>query len=91
MSPMSTHVRSSHVFDDLAFALDERPLADQPLAVLRSLDAVVRRARAAAVPSVIVDVLADPSQPEVARLRAFGRISALLDVPSFSPTVRPAA
>ena len=59
--------------------------------MLRSLDAVVRRARAAPCRRVIVDVLADPSQPEVARLRAFGRISALLDVPSLSPTVRPAA
>ncbi len=91
---MSTHLLAPNVCDDvndLAVALDERPIADQPLSVQRALEAVVRRARAACVPGVLVDVLADPSQPEVARLRAFGRISALLDAPSFSPMVRPAA
>jgi hypothetical protein len=39
------------------------------------------------VPRPLVDVLADPAEPEVARLRAFGRIAAALgsvtiDLPS---------
>ena len=39
---------------------------------------VVRTARARALPSVVTGVLADRGQPEVARLRAFGRIATLL-------------
>ena len=39
---------------------------------------VVRTARSQGVPSVLTDVLADPSEPVVARLRAFGRVAALL-------------
>ena len=46
---------------------------------------VVRAARIARLSTVLVDVLADPREPEVARLRAFGRLSARLalrkDVP----------
>ena len=37
---------------------------------------VVRAARAHGVSAVLTAVLADPRQPEVARLRAFGRIAA---------------
>ena len=39
---------------------------------------VVRSARAAGVSPLAARVLADPQQPEVARLRAFGRIDAAL-------------
>jgi hypothetical protein len=39
---------------------------------------VVRAARRAAVSPILTDVLADPRQPEVARLRAYGRIAAHL-------------
>ena len=39
---------------------------------------VVRSARAHGVASVLVDILADPSQPEVARQRAFGTVAASL-------------
>jgi len=42
---------------------------------------VVRTARSRGVPAVLTEVLADPSQPPVARLRAFGRIAALLAAP----------
>ena len=42
---------------------------------------VVRTARSRGVPAVLTEVLADPSQPAVARLRAFGRIAALLAAP----------
>jgi hypothetical protein len=35
---------------------------------------VVRSARAHGISSVLVDVLADPRQPEVARQRAFGMV-----------------
>ena len=39
---------------------------------------VVRAARRAAVSPVLTDILADPRQPEVARLRAYGRIAVRL-------------
>jgi len=42
---------------------------------------VVRTAHSRGVPAVLTEVLADPSQPAVARLRAFGRIAALLAAP----------
>jgi hypothetical protein len=45
--------------------------------------ALVRTARARGASPVLVDILADRDQPEVARLRAFGRIAAYL---SFRPT-----
>ena len=41
---------------------------------------VVRTARASGVPAGLLAVLADPGQPEVARLRAFGRVAASLTV-----------
>ena len=46
------------------------------------LHAVVRAARARGVSPVLVDILADPDQPDVARLPAFGRIASSL---SFRP------
>ena len=39
-----------------------------------SIRQVVTAARAAGVSSVVVGILADPSEPEVARLRAFGQV-----------------
>ena len=39
---------------------------------------VARTARRAGVSPVLVGLLADPRQPEVARLRAYGRIAARL-------------
>lgn len=59
----------------LACDLDARGVAGCE----ESLQAVALRARAAAVDAVLVDVLADPTAPEVARMRAFGRIAVLLD------------
>ena len=71
----------------LALDLATDGIARHELAVLD----VVRAARAAGVSPTLVDILADPAQPEVARLRAFGRIAAA-DVARPAPTpVRPAA
>lgn len=41
---------------------------------------VVQAARARGVSPVLVDILADPGEPEVARLRAFGRVAATLSL-----------
>ncbi len=43
-----------------------------------AIDAVCRAARTAGLSPVLVDVLADPHQPEVARVRAFGMLTARL-------------
>ena len=43
-----------------------------------SISQVVRWARAARVTPVVVGVLADPTEPEVARLRAFGHVATAL-------------
>jgi len=80
-----------HRFDDLADALDRDGFAGQPLTIRRLLDALVMEARRAQVSSVLVDILADPGQPDVARLRAFGRLAAALQLPAAHPSVRPAA
>jgi hypothetical protein len=53
-----------------------------------ALRPVIRAARAAGVTSVLVDVLADPSEPEVARLRAFGRVATELATVASTDTVR---
>ena len=52
---------------------------------------VVRSARDRGVAPTLVAVLADPRQPEVARLRAFGRIAVALAEAPAAPRVRPAA
>jgi hypothetical protein len=43
-----------------------------------AIDAVCRAARTAGLSPVLIDVLADPHQPEVARVRAFGMLTARL-------------
>jgi hypothetical protein len=43
-----------------------------------AIASVSRSARAAGISPVLVDVLADPAAPEVARLRAFGMIATRL-------------
>jgi hypothetical protein len=55
----------------LAWDLESFGFASQEVA----LRPVIRAARAAGVSPVLVDVLADPAEPEVARLRAFGRVA----------------
>ena len=51
---------------------------------------VAQAARAQGVSPVLVDILADPGQPEVARLRAFGRVAAALTFGrATAPTARP--
>lgn len=59
---------------DLAWRLASDGFAGQESEVRQ----FTRAARAAGVPAVLVDALADPQQPEVARLRAFGRVAAVL-------------
>ncbi len=59
---------------DLAWALESDGIAGHEVSIRQ----VVRRARAAGMSSVAVDILADPSEPEVARLRAFGQVAAAL-------------
>jgi len=55
----------------LASDLESFGFAGQEVA----LRPVLRAARAAGVTPLLVDILADPSEPEVARLRAFGRVA----------------
>jgi hypothetical protein len=45
---------------------------------------VVRWARAAGVSTVLVGILADRSEPEVTRLRAFGQVAATLAATRFA-------
>ena len=47
---------------------------------------VVRSARAAGLSPTVVDVLADPTEPEVARVRAFARVATSLAAHDASPT-----
>ena len=58
----------------LAWELDARGFAGQEAAVRR----VVRAARAQGLSGVAVDVLADATEPTVARLRAFGNVAAAM-------------
>ncbi len=58
----------------LAWELDARGFAGQEAAVRR----VVRAARARGLSGVAVDVLADATEPTVARLRAFGNVAAAM-------------
>jgi hypothetical protein len=73
----------------LAWELESRGFAGQEAAVRQ----VVRSARALGLSRVVVDVLADPDEPEVARLRAFGRVAVQLSAaePTTPPAVHPAA
>jgi hypothetical protein len=68
---------SSTDLTELAWQLASAGFAGRENAVRQ----VVRTARTHGVSPVFVDVLADPQQPEVARLRAFGRIARLLAGP----------
>jgi hypothetical protein len=65
---------SSTDLSDLAWYLASDGFVGRENAVRQ----VVRTARAQGVPAVLTEVLADPSEPAVARLRAFGRVAALL-------------
>jgi hypothetical protein len=60
--------------EQLAWDLECRGFAGQEVAIHQ----VVRSARAAGISRTLVDVLADPAEPEIARLRAFGRVATAL-------------
>ena len=65
---------STPQLEALAFDLASDGIAGHELAIRQ----VVRAARTAGpsrVPRTLVDILADPAEPEVARLRAFGTIA----------------
>jgi len=57
--------------DELAWAIDSDGIARHEATVSR----LANWARALGLDSVLVDVLADPAQPEAARERAFGALS----------------
>jgi hypothetical protein len=57
----------------------------------RAVRAVVREARVRGVSPTLVSILADPREPEAARLRAFGRIAVALAAVGSAPRIRPAA
>ena len=58
-----------------------------------AIRSIVHAARARGVSPVLVGILADPREPEVARLRAFGRVAAALSSPplTIAPVTRTAA
>ena len=64
-------------FADLA----ERLATDGPVALHGELRRLIREARRHGVTPLLVTILADTAQPDVARQRAFGRILAELERP----------
>jgi hypothetical protein len=67
--------------DALAWEIEDGGIAGRELAMRR----VVRAGQALGVSPTLVAVLADPAEPEVARLRAFGRIATALAEAARSP------
>ncbi len=65
----------------LAWDLESRGFAGQEVA----LRPVIRAARVLGVSRTLVDVLADPAEPEVARMRAFGRVAVALAAADAEP------
>jgi hypothetical protein len=66
--------------DRVGFAgLADRLATHRPHALERELARFVEHARRRGVPPVLLSILDDPTQPDVARQRAFGRIMAELD------------
>lgn len=65
---------SSTELHQLAWELDAHGFAGRDAAVRN----VVRSARVAGLSPVLIAVLAEPAEPEVARMRAFGTIAAQL-------------
>jgi hypothetical protein len=71
MEPMTT-TDLSHLAEDL--------VSDGFVGHEAAVRQVVRSARMAGLSAVLIGVLADPREPEVARLRAFGRLAGSLAV-----------
>jgi hypothetical protein len=61
--------------------LADRLATQGPAALQRELRRLIRDARRRGVTPLLVTILADPGQPDVARQRAFGRILAELGHP----------
>ena len=59
--------------------LAERVATEGPAAAGAELRRFIREARRRSATPLLVAILADPSQPEVARQRAFGKLHAELD------------
>ena len=70
---------------ELARELDHSGIAGREAAIR----AVAQAARAQGVSPVLVGILADRGEPEVVRLRAFGRVAAALAFSRPTATTRP--
>jgi hypothetical protein len=67
---------------EMAWDLESGGFAGQEVA----LRPVIRAARVLGVSRTLVDVLADPAEPEVARMRAFGQVASALAAVDTEPT-----
>jgi hypothetical protein len=61
--------------ETLGYSIEARGISADPI----SLSLLARDARDIGVNAVLVDVMVDESQPAVARVRAFGRVSSTVD------------
>jgi hypothetical protein len=68
---------STPQLEPLAYDLASDGFAGHELAI-RQVVKAARSAGPSRVPRTLVDILADPAEPEVARLRAFGTVAAAL-------------
>jgi hypothetical protein len=79
MTTTTTTRTTQRLIDELAAAVAETGLAPHT----RELGAVADQALAAGVPAALTELLLDPTEPEIVRLRAFGAVTrslaALLD------------
>jgi hypothetical protein len=78
---------SSSELSDLGWDLASAGFAGREHAVRQ----IVRTARSQGVPAALTDVLGNTAEPEVARLRAFGRVAVLLATPQPSRSFTQAA
>lgn len=78
-----------HDMDELAHRVAAEGIDAHPVAVFE----LAHAAHDLGVAQVLIDVLVDPSEPEAARLRAFGRIASVLFAvtPSGRSAAMPAA
>jgi hypothetical protein len=66
---------------ELAWDLEFRGFAGQE----NALRPVIRAARVLGVSRTLVDILADPAEPEAARMRAFGHVATALAAADAEP------
>lgn len=78
MSIEVAHQGMTDRLEDLAHALAADGIGPHEVGLRQT----ARWARAAGVSSVLVDLLTDTEAPEVARMRAFGKVAAALAAPA---------